>query len=122
MKETRNKKIDILDPKMAHARHGDILFLALLMNDRFSALPDLYEVFGKELFLEFFLMFSGQTITVPSLEEFEKTTFKIRVYQYYKTCKSKPRTCAKFDIGVELLDVIIKSMKQFLKKTRFDEK
>jgi len=59
---------------------NDILLFALITNNRYSILPEIYRVFGKEKFLKFIDIFGGSTISVPSHESLLRTIRNVRIF------------------------------------------
>lgn len=62
------------------AKRVDVLYVLLVHSDRFSVLPELYEIFGREALLKFLDLFSGTTISVPSAEDLRSAIRDMTIY------------------------------------------
>ena len=79
-------ELRILDPNMDE--YVDVLKVIMLYTDRFSLLPELYEVFGEEHLLRFLDVFAGTIIEVPPPEVLERAVRDVTIYMRMK--KSGP--------------------------------
>lgn len=61
-------------------RYVDTFYLLLLHSDRYSHLPELYEVFGKEATIKFLNLFSGSTFVIPPARDFERIARDVSIY------------------------------------------
>jgi len=62
-----------------------ILMLALLMDDEYSLLPEIYSIFGAKLLIKFLDTFGGTTINVPKREKLHQHINMIDCYATLKT-------------------------------------
>ena len=58
----------------------DIFYLILLVHDKFTLLPEIMEVFGKESLMKFLSVFSGVTFRVPSLGDLKSSARSVDIY------------------------------------------
>ena len=58
----------------------DLFYVLLLYNGRYDFLPDLYDVFGRDLTMKIMDLFAGLTIKFPSVKEIKKLALEVDVY------------------------------------------
>lgn len=67
--------------KVKEAFEGvDPIDVILYLNAKYTLLPEISEVFGKEHILKFIETFGGKTIKVPAIEDVEKTVEWITIW------------------------------------------
>jgi len=58
----------------------DLLLFALITGNKYSIIPELYTIFGKDNFLKFVDLFGGATIEVPSHEDLLRTVRNVQMF------------------------------------------
>jgi Mor family transcriptional regulator len=61
-------------------RHVDVFYLALMEAAGDTLLPELYDIFGKEVTIKFLERFEGTQITVPSGDILKAAARKAAIY------------------------------------------
>src|SRR5262245_55180577 len=61
-------------------RYLDALYVVLLRSSDQSLLPELYDIFGKELLIKFLDVFAGMQFRVPSREILERAVRDVDIY------------------------------------------
>jgi len=76
-----------------HKKYLDIVTVLLLDRADDTHLPELYDVFGREVLSKFLELFAGMTIRIPTREEIETSVRNVSIFlQVYRTAKgSKAR-------------------------------
>jgi len=74
--------IRIVNTKVAanHKSFRNALEIALMMSHKYTLLPEIYSVFGRDGLLKFIDVFGGCTFTVPSQEDFMRTVMEVQIY------------------------------------------
>lgn len=93
---------NIIDPEVF--QRFDKLALLFVTRWPFSHIPDIYEVFGKELMIKFMSTFAGMTIKVPSREGLERAMRDHQIYYEIEERGAKPKALAKA-MGIEVSNV-----------------
>ena len=60
--------------------HVDVLRVILLYTNRFSLLPEIYEIFGEKQLLKFLDVFAGTIIEVPPAEVIERAVRDVTIF------------------------------------------
>ena len=71
---------DLIFLDLNNQKRVDLLYLLLVHSNRFSSLPELYEIFGKEALIKFLDIFEGQRLTVPSAKDLKKAVREVNIY------------------------------------------
>lgn len=76
------KDLKITDVGEIRRRKGfkDLLLFALIIDNKYTLLPEIYKVFGKKYLLKFLDVFGGSTISVPSHEDLLYTVKNVQIY------------------------------------------
>ena len=113
--------LSILDKNTAKVI--DVLQVALMRVSRFSLLPELYEIFGKETLVKFLDIFAGTIVQVPSREILERairdTSIFMRLSEAkddeYKRAEALDFLAARFGISRASVITAHESMCRFLR-------
>jgi Mor family transcriptional regulator len=62
----------------------DRMFLALILSDGMTVVPEIFKILGKSSFLKFIDLFGGQTVNFPTRERIERALRDIDIYQSSK--------------------------------------
>jgi len=76
----QNNLLDIFENNEFFRRNASILVLLLLIDQRFSLLPELYRVFGAKKLLLFLEIFSGMTFNVISRKKLLELYRDVHIY------------------------------------------
>lgn len=101
--------------ELIHNKLIDPLQVALLVDTRFSVLPELYEVFGPSALLEFLDIFGGATIKIPTREELEVYLRDVIIYANYN--EKRRSLCTRYNLTDSELLTIYNRMKTLLETT-----
>ena len=89
------------------SRYFDVFMAVLLLDQkRESLLPDICDVFGKELTLKFIDLFGGSTITVPSRERIEKLTREVAIYSAVNGGQTAAKVASLYEISLDSVTAI----------------
>ncbi len=58
----------------------ETFYVLLVSSGRYTFLPELYDIFGREATINFLEIFSGCTLKVPSVQKLEKLARDVTVY------------------------------------------
>lgn len=61
----------------------DQIFLALVISDAFSVVPELFKTLGREQFLKFIDVYGGTTIRIPTRDSIMRCLRDVSIYQRY---------------------------------------
>lgn len=71
-----------VDTVLSHlsGRQVEAFYVLLVSSGKFTVLPELYDIFGREMTLKFLDTFAGCSIKVPSPERLKDLALKVEVY------------------------------------------
>lgn len=58
----------------------DVLAITIMIDQKYTFLPEIYEVFGKEKMLKFMSIFGGTTVQVPTEDDLVQTIRDVQLY------------------------------------------
>ena len=97
-----DKRLKTLNPALK--RYQDVLELVIIYEGGKTLLPELYNVFGKELFIKFLDIFSGCEFKVPTLLEFERWVRDVDVYLNLLRSRNNLKSMGtKYGLGSEMI-------------------
>ena len=59
----------------------DEMFLALVISDGMTVVPDMFKVLGSSKFLKFIELFGGRSVHIPSVEVIKRALRDANIYQ-----------------------------------------
>lgn len=74
-----------------HGREAEVFFVLLLTSGKYSFLPELYEIFGKDSTIKFLELFAGMTVEVPSVKRLSSLARDTKVYTRVKNANPSHR-------------------------------
>lgn len=74
-----------------YGRQVEVFYALLVSSGRYTFLPELYDIFGREATIKFLEVFAGCRIKVPSIEKLENLARSTAIYVRIKQSKSKRR-------------------------------
>jgi hypothetical protein len=79
------EKLSILNKKSRKV--VDILYVTLLLKSKYTHLPELYNIFGKDKLCDFLDIFAGATVEVPSRKDFLEAIRDASIYFEVKSLR-----------------------------------
>ena len=72
-------------------RQVEVFYVLLVCSGKYSFLPELYDIFGRESTIKFLELFSGCRFYVPKVEKLEKLARKAEVYVRIEQVSAKQK-------------------------------
>lgn len=92
----------------------DALEIVLLYRFSETLLPEIFDVIGKEKFIEFLSVFSGMTVKVPDLEELKKAIRDTSIFLEVSKGTDMRRLELEYDMKESEIMAIYKEVSNYL--------
>jgi len=99
----------------------DVFYILLLYSGKYSFLPDLHEVVGREKMSDLLSIFAGTTIKFPSEDDLRKTAFQVQTYVRIKSSPTSQKTSVIRDIADENMITVDTVENTFIRASRIIE-
>lgn len=79
-----------MKPVLSHlsGRQVDTFYALLISESKYSYLPELHDIFGRDATIKFMEIFSGCTVRVPSIKKLSQTARAVVIYVRIEQAKS----------------------------------
>ncbi len=84
-----------------HGREVEVFYVLLLGSGKYSFLPDLYEIFGRESTIKFLEIFAGCKLKVPTVDQLERIARNTKVYTSVELAHYKRRAIVIENLALE---------------------
>ena len=82
-------------------RQVEIFYVLLVSSGKYTFLPELYDIFGREATIKFLELFSGCKLAVPKLEKLEKLSRNSVVYVRVEQASKRNKPAVIKDLAEE---------------------
>ncbi len=117
----RNSVYNILDS--LKGRQIEVFYVLLVSSGKYTFLPELYDIFGKEATIKFLQIFAGCTFKVPSVKKLRLLARDTTIYvRLERANKAQHELIVKnladdYNLGEDRVRVIYAKMKVHLEET-----
>jgi hypothetical protein len=80
----------------------DPLEAAIILNAKYTVLPELLEIFGADHLLHFLTVFGGRTVKVPPVEDIEKTLVHLTIWSTLKNAQNKDNAAKRLSLRYDM--------------------